>query len=199
MSKIFWSSMAAALAITGAADAAAVLGAKTIRVTNANGDWLQVGEVQALQDLTGINVALATNGATATGSGNYDTPANPSNAIDGVAPVGYPHIYHADSPGFGEFLEISLAATYNLSSLTIFGRADIFGERDIYNVEIFNASGASIFTGTLDNRALAGGGNTLAFGTAGPGVPEPTTWAMMILGLGGVGAILRRRNAHLPA
>ena len=31
----------------------------------------------------------------------------------------------------------------------------------------------------------------------GPGVPEPATWAMMILGLGGVGATLRRRRSAM--
>jgi hypothetical protein len=31
-------------------------------------------------------------------------------------------------------------------------------------------------------------------GTPGPGVPEPTSWALLILGFGGVGAVLRRRR-----
>lgn len=31
----------------------------------------------------------------------------------------------------------------------------------------------------------------------GPGVPEPATWALMILGFGGVGAIARRRRTAL--
>jgi hypothetical protein len=31
-----------------------------------------------------------------------------------------------------------------------------------------------------------------------PGVPEPATWAMMILGFGAAGVALRRRNAALP-
>ena len=29
----------------------------------------------------------------------------------------------------------------------------------------------------------------------GPGVPEPAAWALMIVGFGGVGAVLRRRRA----
>jgi len=31
------------------------------------------------------------------------------------------------------------------------------------------------------------------------GVPEPATWAMMLVGLGGLGAVLRRRRATAPA
>jgi hypothetical protein len=33
-------------------------------------------------------------------------------------------------------------------------------------------------------------------GSSGPGVPEPTSWALMILGFGGVGAVLRRRQVR---
>jgi hypothetical protein len=34
---------------------------------------------------------------------------------------------------------------------------------------------------------------------AARGVPEPTTWAMMLMGFGGLGAALRRRKAYLTA
>lgn len=38
-------------------------------------------------------------------------------------------------------------------------------------------------------------GGTLAFIDVGkPGVPEPGTWALMLLGFGGLGAVLRRRR-----
>ena len=37
--------------------------------------------------------------------------------------------------------------------------------------------------------------NEVVFAEGSPGaVPEPATWAMMILGFGGVGALLRRRS-----
>ena len=29
---------------------------------------------------------------------------------------------------------------------------------------------------------------------SGPGVPEPASWAMMLMGFGGLGAVLRRRR-----
>jgi hypothetical protein len=47
---------------------------------------------------------------------------------------------------------------------------------------------AASYGGTL-NLTPAGGG-----GGEGGGVPEPASWAMMILGFGGVGALMRRRK-----
>ena len=37
----------------------------------------------------------------------------------------------------------------------------------------------------VDNFQIAGAG----------GIPEPATWAMMLMGFGGLGAMLRRRRA----
>ncbi len=49
---------------------------------------------------------------------------------------------------------------------------------------------------SVNDTALTGG--QVALLTDAPplngGVPEPATWAMMILGLGGAGAMLRRRR-----
>jgi len=190
--------VAAVALVAGPAQAATVMGAVKIRVTSAIPTWLQVAELQAFEDLTMTNVALAANGATAAGSGNFTATSSPDKAIDGFAPANYPQIYHSNGAGAGEFLEITLAGPKNLSSLTIFGRADSFASRDFYNIAILDIDGQTIFSGQLDNRALAGGGGTLEFGSSVL-VPEPATWAMMILGLGGVGASLRRRRAVAPA
>ena len=200
MRRILFSLAAVAAVALAApsAQAATLFGATMIRITNAFPTWLQVGEVQAFENLTGVNVALAANGATAAGSGNFTAASSPDKAIDGLAPANYPLIYHSNGAGADEFLEITLAGPKNLSSLTIFGRADSFGSRDFYNVAIFNAGGQTLFSGQLDNRALAGGGGTLVFGTTGA-VPEPATWAMMIVGFGGVGALMRRRGGGAVA
>ena len=40
---------------------------------------------------------------------------------------------------------------------------------------------------------------TLTDGYQPGGVPEPATWALMILGFGGIGARIRRRRAHKAA
>ncbi len=54
----------------------------------------------------------------------------------------------------------------------------------------------------LVNQNLAFGGNDftlddISLSTKAPGVPEPASWALMILGFGAAGAVLRRRRAAL--
>jgi hypothetical protein len=68
------------------------------------------------------------------------------------------------------------------------------------------ASGAATFFGVVSDTAMGGvwvrqaGGyavmDNVSFGEGGPGgIPEPATWAMMILGFGLVGFAARRRTA----
>jgi len=56
----------------------------------------------------------------------------------------------------------------------------------------FNFNGAAVnevrFTSTQ---------NSFEFDRVGLSVPEPTTWAMMLLGFGGIGAMIRRRRQTL--
>lgn len=45
-----------------------------------------------------------------------------------------------------------------------------------------------------DGRALPGGASLTSTVNIGAGVPEPATWAMMLLGFGAIGSALRRRS-----
>ncbi|MBI1196456.1 MAG: PEP-CTERM sorting domain-containing protein [Phenylobacterium sp.] len=59
------------------------------------------------------------------------------------------------------------------------------------------------FSGGLAGLALYQGGRADNFGTdgavGGGGVPEPATWALLVLGFGAAGATMRRRRAALAA
>lgn len=50
-----------------------------------------------------------------------------------------------------------------------------------------------LYLGTIDGFQWSNntGGFAVTIGTGGPGVPEPATWALMLLGFGAVGASLR--------
>ena len=60
------------------------------------------------------------------------------------------------------------------------------------------------FTGlSFDKIVLASSGNSfefdnISYGNVGP-VPEPSTWAMMLLGFAGIGFAYRRRRSRLAA
>ncbi|HEY2357324.1 MAG TPA: PEPxxWA-CTERM sorting domain-containing protein [Phenylobacterium sp.] len=57
-------------------------------------------------------------------------------------------------------------------------------------------------SGTVIRQAYSGVvqiATTVGTGPNGGGVPEPATWAMMLLGFGGVGALLRRRRERSTA
>jgi len=70
----------------------------------------------------------------------------------------------------------------------------------------FNSGGATTATLSLINANTIAAGNDFAvddvfLGTTSTvlGIPEPTSWALMILGFGGIGAVIRRRRNSHPA
>ncbi len=185
----------ALLSVAGAANAVTVIGATEIKVTSAGPDYLQVAELQAF-DFTSSNVALATNGGSATGSSTYDATSTPGKAIDGNTGGNYytDTIFHSAGSGSGEFLDVTFAAT-TLSSVSIFGRSDCCSQRDTYNVQIFDAAHNVLFSGFVDATGNSHVG-TLTFDSA---VPEPATWALLIGGFAMIGVAARRRRTPVTA
>ena len=181
----------AAMFAAAPASAISVVGATKVTITNAANTWLQVAEVQAF-NFASTNVALATNGGAATGgTGTWDAASTPGKAIDGNTGGGFytDTIFHPGTEA-GGFLDVTFAAPTTLQSLKIWGRTDCCTERDIYNVTIFGGN-TVLYSGTINAVGQPG---TVAF-DAPAAVPEPQSWALMIVGFGLVGASLRRRKS----
>jgi hypothetical protein len=71
---------------------------------------------------------------------------------------------------------------------------DLTSEGSIPFLNISGAHITSIRIGTTNDGAGFALGGTGGVNNAPPGVPEPATWAMMLLGFGGLGAMLRTRR-----
>lgn len=196
--------MAALLTISPQANAATLIDATSIVISSAvpgGGEWLQVGEVQALNGF-GVNVAASAEGGTASALSSYPGGYDPQKAIDGLTGGGDSSLYHSGSTSSSEYLQISFASPQQLASLTIFGRTNngTAAIRDIYNVSVFGSGGAQLWSGILDARGPGGAvatSATIDFANMGA-VPEPATWAMMLIGLGGVGFSMRRARRAKP-
>jgi hypothetical protein len=81
---------------------------------------------------------------------------------------------------------------YESTAFYEFDAGDLVGGLDTFTFNLPGLSNARLYsTGTYTPPVCtqACGGGQL------PGVPEPATWGLMILGFGGAGALLRRRRA----
>lgn len=184
--------LAGACVLATAADAAAaatVIGAVRVEITSAVPDFLQIFDVSALEFGTLDDVASVAEGASASAvSSGFGTST--INAIDGS--VFSP--YYSASGDSSEKLTIQLGRTATLSSFAITGRTDCCRSRDFWNVSIFGAGDALLFSGQLDARQSQGSVARVDFDAPVGGIPEPATWAMMILGFGAAGVAIRRRQ-----
>jgi PEP-CTERM motif len=173
----------------GASAAVPVVGAVRIEITSALPDYLQIFDVQALELGALDNVASAAEGASVSAvSSGFAT--SPDGAIDEFAST----YYHSGGASGSEKLTIQLARTATLSSLSITGRTFCCRDRDFWNVSIFGAADALLFSGQFDARQTPDSIARVDFDAPVGGVPEPATWAMMILGFGAAGAAIRRRR-----
>ncbi|WP_282611093.1 PEP-CTERM sorting domain-containing protein [Pelagibius sp. Alg239-R121] len=173
---------------------AGLINVSEIRIYNALNQALQVSEVVAIETSTGIDVALAENGATASHGalGSRSDGSGPSFAIDGVAPAAHPYEFHSINSGVPDFLIITFDDPVELDSLSVYGRLGQWSLRDVYNVEFYDLSGSllhSLFE--FDARgsthmAMAELPDTSEHFSA-VAVAEPATLALLGLGLLGLG------------
>jgi hypothetical protein len=123
-----------------------------IKITQKYADWQQVAEIQAFEIFSGTNVALASNGATASSSSNYSndvTNYGPQKAIDGDY-TNY-SFWHSNSTSINEYIRVDLKSGKNLDKIIIYNRVDCCQQRgQNMLLELFDASNTLVYSRTID-------------------------------------------------
>jgi hypothetical protein len=136
----------------------------------------------------------------------FTTTENVTGSVTFAAPLGANLSFASETPEAFSFTAGSLTVTNATeASNSVFQfSTDAAGQITAWNIQVFNTNGGGdIF---IQDSALAGVGDQAALGESfavnnKPGewmtaaVPEPSTWAMMILGFVGLGFMAYRRKS----
>jgi len=177
------------------ADGFASGGFPQIEFGAALGEGLEVGDFGVQSDGQGLLARNDTNGNYITGrftDGSHSYLSMDLGNDDAFFTV----------PGDRAVLTVYLGATLVGSTFVVFNRDDVmnqtigfmFGPFDNFTLAYTNAAGDPFTGGPGTNVGLIEVIDNVTFDEVG-GVPEPSAWAMMIMGFGGVGALMRRRRA----
>ena len=164
----------------------------TVTVTN---DATDVGSLDVLVQLA---AGIQFNGAGKSGTHTsvaFDLVGNPAVTIKNIS--------NANFASSGAIANDSPFGAFGYSLDWIGPNGNPTGVTSL-SFEIFTAGGPLTLGSTLYNGVplffaadVLGNGNTGNVAARGGGVvPEPATWAMMLVGFGGLGAMLRRRRAQ---
>jgi hypothetical protein len=142
-------------------------------------------------DLGATQVALFGNSDPQTGNfTDQYTFTIPAGTLDG----------YVGSIGFSLFQTNLEFGSITLNGQNVFNVVSDSGPLEARNLTNFLTSGGPqslIISGRAQRFASYGGSFTLTEATAAA-VPEPATWAMMLLGFGVIGAAMRRKSAPQP-
>lgn len=118
------------------------------------------------------------------------------------SPTGDPGVVTGDYFGFWDVDAALDGAPITLELIQFWAGAPARGGFDARTPEMqfFSANGPQLFSGTTVSPTFLVGSfatfdGELSIAPVSTAVPEPGTWALMILGFGAAGLALRRRNA----
>lgn len=213
MRRLISKTILGALCVAGAAGAASPAFAAQTPATPANDpctySWI-VGAT-ACQGYYGGNLITGTTGSATTADENtyinllLNGTASTSDSLPTSNGPAYspPYVIPHDTV-LGAIDGLNGSATLNfgslnLSGLTIvgahFGNTPDSPDNNVTAFWLVDLGNTTTHTLTLTNGQ--GSSNAQIFGTGVPAVPEPATWAMMLMGFAGIGASMRRRR-HVP-
>ena len=200
----------AAFAITGTANAAVTSIVVDPNVTNYAQDLAAVDDSQIIWDFDGLERA-----------GFMFTPISASNVgtqpNDARAPTGDDTVYGAVRPGISS--PSVLTSQYALNAFSFFvGSPDTYNRIVFYNTDgtVFDdLAGAELFPGLptngsdiarritynfgghfVDRIEFYSTSDAFEFDRLSAPVPEPATWAMMLMGFFGLGSLIRSRRSQ---
>lgn len=192
------------MGLTGAAIAAASPAYADVTPSNDPCTFGFVTGALACQGYYGGNLITGTTGSATTAAELADISVLLTNAVSQNNPAytnGQPYSL-VDTTVLGALTNLNGTATLNFGSLNLSGLTILgahFGnnvESDPNNITAFwllDLGNTVTNTITLSNGQ--GSSNAQIFATGGtPSVPEPGTWALMLLGFGGIGMALRRSH-----
>jgi hypothetical protein len=187
------------MALAGAAIAAATPAYADVTPSNDPCTYGYVTGAIACQGYYGGNLITGTTGSATTPAENdaiYQLLTNAVSQGPGYTP---PYSGLDYDTVLGAVTNLNGSATLNFGSLDLSGFTILgahFGNNidgDANNITGFwllDLGSTTTHTITLANGQ--GSSNAQIFATGTPAVPEPATWAMMLLGFGGIGAAMRR-------
>ena len=187
------------LGITSNVSFAGLIDVSKIVITPSNlntSGWLQVSEVIATATGTGNDLALLSVGATTAASSNWSGSSS-NNAIDGVSPAAFPSIFHSNENNGTSFLNIFLASPSELDSIELFGRTDCCWARDIYDVDLFDVQGSLLYSASDLNATGGTHSVKIELPNTAVNVPEPSSIALLAMGLIGFGFARKKSNCNL--
>jgi hypothetical protein len=149
----------------------------------------------------GGNVTSSTGTVTITATGStLNIPGSPSGDLPGGSGLEQSHVYTFSSVGSDNSLNTytlpinSLVGVFYKPGAPVGNIDKIIEFGSSYTITDPSLIGTKLYLGSWDGYQWSNNSGAFSVNIEGTAVPEPATWAMMLVGFGGLGAALRMRR-----